>query len=237
MPYSPKVTLVPPLAAPWRSGRCCLRCFTLRGMSISSALLACGRWHGGLRSRVLAFLAGLVWPVLAWRACPVPAGGAGRAALALRRAARTLAGPQGGGRRLALGPGLRCLAPVDPDLHADPAEGGPRLVEAVVDVGAQRVQRHPPLAVELRPRHLRAAQPAGALHPDALGATLHRGLHGLAHRAAERDPAGQLLGHALGDELRVDLGVLDLEDVQLEDRKSTRLNSSHPSISYAVFCL
>src|SRR5690348_18130103 len=24
---------------------------------------------------------------------------------------------------------------------------------------------------------------------------------------------------------------------QLEDRKSTRLNSSHPSISYAVFCL
>src|SRR5690348_17362697 len=26
-------------------------------------------------------------------------------------------------------------------------------------------------------------------------------------------------------------------DVQVEDRKSTRLNSSHPSISYAVFCL
>src|SRR5438876_3118092 len=25
--------------------------------------------------------------------------------------------------------------------------------------------------------------------------------------------------------------------VQVEDRKSTRLNSSHPSISYAVFCL
>src|SRR5438876_12194220 len=29
-------------------------------------------------------------------------------------------------------------------------------------------------------------------------------------------------------------GVLDLGS---EDRKSTRLNSSHPSISYAVFCL
>src|SRR5438876_6587981 len=26
-------------------------------------------------------------------------------------------------------------------------------------------------------------------------------------------------------------------DVTYEDRKSTRLNSSHPSISYAVFCL
>src|SRR5690348_17465213 len=30
-------------------------------------------------------------------------------------------------------------------------------------------------------------------------------------------------------------GYLDREEA--EDRKSTRLNSSHPSISYAVFCL
>src|SRR5690348_17743446 len=28
-----------------------------------------------------------------------------------------------------------------------------------------------------------------------------------------------------------------LERDQVQDRKSTRLNSSHPSISYAVFCL
>src|SRR5438876_5865388 len=28
-----------------------------------------------------------------------------------------------------------------------------------------------------------------------------------------------------------------VEDVDVVDRKSTRLNSSHPSISYAVFCL
>src|SRR5690348_17392052 len=27
------------------------------------------------------------------------------------------------------------------------------------------------------------------------------------------------------------------KDIRLGDRKSTRLNSSHPSISYAVFCL
>src|SRR5688572_32738215 len=31
--------------------------------------------------------------------------------------------------------------------------------------------------------------------------------------------------------------VLDGEIVALEDRKSTRLNSSHSQISYAVFCL
>src|SRR6266581_949222 len=134
MPYSPKVTLVPPLAAPWRSGRCC----------------------------------------------------------------------------------LRCLTPVDPDLHADPAEGGPRLVEAVVNVGAQRVQRDAPFPVELRPGHLRAAEAAGALHPDALGPALHSGLHGLAHGTPERDPAGQLLRYPLGDQLGIDLGVLDLEDVELD---------------------
>src|SRR2546421_7768676 len=33
------------------------------------------------------------------------------------------------------------------------------------------------------------------------------------------------------------LGALDLHPVAIEDRKSTRLNSSHDQISYAVFCL
>src|SRR5690348_17645080 len=30
--------------------------------------------------------------------------------------------------------------------------------------------------------------------------------------------------------------IFDAQILMLEDRKSTRLNSSHPSISYAVFC-
>ena len=112
--------------------------------------------------------------------------------------------------------GLHDVALVDPDLDADAAEGGLGLVDAVVDVRAQRVQRHATLAVELRAAHLGAAEAAGALHPDALDArALLRRLHRLAHRAAEADAAGELLGHALGDELRVGLGVLDLEDVQL----------------------
>src|SRR3954454_4530608 len=46
MPNSANVTAVPPLAAPPRPGWCCLRCLTLRGMSISSALLV-GRSVGG----------------------------------------------------------------------------------------------------------------------------------------------------------------------------------------------
>src|SRR5699024_12677099 len=39
-----------------------------------------------------------------------------------------------------------------------------------------------------------------------------------------------LFSFQLGDPIRTDFG-------QVRDRKSTRLNSSHVSISYAVFCL
>src|SRR5262249_46375444 len=88
--------------------------------------------------------------------------------------------------------------------------------EAVVDVGAQRVQRHASLAIELGPGHLRAAEPPRALYADALHPrALQRGLHALAHRPPEADPVRQLLGHALGHQLCVALGVFHLEDVQL----------------------
>src|SRR5699024_2134672 len=41
-------------------------------------------------------------------------------------------------------------------------------------------------------------------------------------------------GEALFDQA---IGFPSQEDIHLKDRKSTRLNSSHVSISYAVFCL
>src|SRR5262249_26340778 len=53
------------------------------------------------------------------------------------------------------------LALVDPALDADAAERRAGLVEAVVDVGAQRVQRHAAVGVLLGARHLGAAQAAG----------------------------------------------------------------------------
>src|SRR5690348_18064165 len=60
------------------------------------------------------------------------------------------------------------------------------------------------------------------------------------HRAVRRSsPVGQSspmyfvgVDLAWGQKQRTGLAVLDGKD-----RKSTRLNSSHPSISYAVFCL
>src|SRR5690606_26447391 len=108
------------------------------------------------------------------------------------------------------------VALVDPDLHADAAEGGLGLVEAVVDVGAESVQGHSALAVELRAAHLRASQAARDLDPHALGAGALRTLEALAHGATERDTGAELLRDALRDELGLGLGVLDLEDVELD---------------------
>src|SRR3712207_8423949 len=63
-------------------------------------------------------------------------------------------------------------------------------------------------------------------------------------RALERPVGrgeGQVLREVLADPLAVRVLTLaqGQEDVALgdEDRKSTRLNSSHANISYAVFCL
>src|SRR3712207_7674826 len=47
----------------------------------------------------------------------------------------------------------------------------------------------------------------------------------------------QDLGHSEGGGHALDLGVRRPITVRRTDRKSTRLNSSHANISYAVFCL
>ena len=53
------------------------------------------------------------------------------------------------------------------------------------------------------------------LHPDAEGPGLLGVLHGPLHGPAEGDAVGQLVGDALGDQGGVELGLLDLLDVQL----------------------
>src|SRR3712207_8688617 len=59
-------------------------------------------------------------------------------------------------------------------------------------------------------------------------------------------PSDRLVSHRREDEARyhkaeplagADASVLDAERPGAGDRKSTRLNSSHANISYAVFCL
>src|SRR6185312_1690081 len=98
------------------------------------------------------------------------------------------------GRRLGLGDQVRAealghhLALVDPAFDADPAGRRAGLEEAVVDVGAKRVQWHTAVRVAFGPRHLGAAEAAGDLDLDALGAGAHRRGQGAFHRAAEGDP-------------------------------------------------
>src|SRR2546430_13676015 len=86
-----------------------------------------------------------------------------------------------------------------------------------------------PYTTLFRSRHFEAAQ----LGEDALGiADVTRDVDGPRLAAEGRDL--ELLGHDVVDE-----GALDHLPCQplVGDRKSTRLNSSHSQISYAVFCL
>src|SRR4029453_13258147 len=85
------------------------------------------------------------------------------------------------------------LPVVVPALDADPPGRGARLVEAVVDVGAKRVQRDAPVGVALGPSHLGAPHPSGDLDLHPLRAGAHRRRQGALHRAPERDPVLELL--------------------------------------------
>src|SRR5690606_31472091 len=107
------------------------------------------------------------------------------------------------------------LALVDPGLDSDDSVLRLRLGEAVVDVGAERVQRHAAFAVPLRTRDLGAVQAAGHVDLDAQRAQAHRVAHRALHRTAEHDAALQLLRDRLGDQLRVELGLAHLGDVDV----------------------
>src|SRR5262249_5523741 len=170
-----------------------------------------------------------------WAAGRGPAGGAGPSSAGARDPAPARCLPRGLAYRhggllgdLVLGGGLvgQDVALVDPDLHADASERGTGLGLAVVDVGPQGVQRHPALAVPLLAAHLGAAEPAAALHADPLRARLHRGLHGALHRPAERHPPGQLVRDTLGDQRGVELGLLDLLNVEVNPRVARDLQQA-----------
>src|SRR5690625_4066642 len=66
--------------------------------------------------------------------------------------------------------------------------------------------------------------------------------HGTEIRLRHRNPLGNLLRGALIGVVETNPGVSGgtvalVTGIYEEDRKSTRLNSSHVAISYAVFCL
>src|SRR5579875_1619632 len=310
IPKSPKVTVVPPLAAPVSRPRCCLRCLTLRGMSISVDLppevrcfvvlvpapalhllvlgelalevVGLGRRREEVRDRppgravcvrVARFPAiglrcsrrgrrrnGTVARCSPGTGTRVPVGLADLLAVEEPLLTRELLGGEllggelGGARsgsaeagapaatargdeaaRPALPRGLadgHCgltgdllvdrdlvgedVSLVDPDLHPDASRGGLGLAEPVVDVGPQGVQGHTPLPVRLLPRHLGPAEAPRALDPHALGAGLLDRLHRPLHGPPEGDTPVELVADALCDERGVELGLLDLLDVELD---------------------
>ena len=105
------------------------------------------------------------------------------------------------------------IAAIDPHLDADDAVGGLGFGEAVVDVGLQRVQRYTAFAIPLAARDLDAVQAARGHDLDALRTQAHGVLHRALHRAAEHDALFELLRDAVGDQLRVDLGLAHFFDV------------------------
>src|SRR5258706_3413189 len=172
--------------------RCCLRYLTRFGINISGS--SPGRGAGGAGSAI--------------RHGPGTAAGRGRPHAVVRLGA-ALRDP---------GHGLvEQLAVEHPHLDPARAVGRERRGAREIDVGAQRVERHPPLAVGLVARHFGAAQAARAGDADALRAGAHRGSDRLLHAAAERDALLELLGDVLGDQLGVEVGALDLLDVELHD--------------------
>src|SRR5450432_2686158 len=101
-----------------------------------------------------------------------------------------------------------------PHLDADDAVGGLRLGKAVIDVGAERVQRHAALADCFSARDFRAVETPGDAYLDAERTRTHRVRHGTLHRTAEHHALLELLRDAVGDKLRVELGLADLGDIQ-----------------------
>src|ERR1700722_3060438 len=102
---------------------------------------------------------------------------------------------------------------IDPGLNPDHAIGGARFGKAVIDIGAQGVQRQTALQVPLRTRDLVAIQTAGDANLDALATETERGIDGLAHGAAEANTLLQLQCDVLGYQLRVQLRLVHLENV------------------------
>src|SRR6202012_4973171 len=100
-----------------------------------------------------------------------------------------------------------------PHLDAAGAVGRLRRRHAVIDVGAQRVQRHAAFAVPFHARDLGAAETARAVDTNAFGAEAHRRLHRALHGAAERDAALELLGDRFGDQRGVKFGLADFDNV------------------------
>src|SRR5688572_20950910 len=102
---------------------------------------------------------------------------------------------------------------IDPALHADRPVRRERRREPVIHVRLERRQRDRPHDHLLGAGDFGTAEPPGDHDLDPLRARLHRRLRPLLEHAAEAGALLELLGDRLGDELSVQVRVLDLDDL------------------------
>src|SRR6185437_2437555 len=105
------------------------------------------------------------------------------------------------------------VSAIDPHLDADLAVGGFRFAETVIDIGPQRVQRQTSLQIPLGACDFVAVQPARDANLDPFATETQRRVDALAHGAAKADALLKLKGDVLGYELRIELRLVDLDDV------------------------
>src|SRR5687768_5162318 len=91
-----------------------------------------------------------------------------------------------------------------------------RLGNGVIDVGTQRVKRRPSFLVAFGTSHLGTAQTTGNLDLDPFGAKTHGAGHAHLRCPAERYPAFNLAGNAVGNQPGIELRTLYFEDVDLD---------------------
>ena len=89
---------------------------------------------------------------------------------------------------------------------------------AVIDVGPERMEGHPALAIPLGTGDFGAAEASGAIDADAFGTKPHGRLNDALHGPADGNPALHLLGDVFGHQLGLDLGLADFDDVQVRLR-------------------
>src|SRR5207245_3486278 len=125
----------------------------------------------------------------------------------------------------------------DAEECAADADGGHRDTDREQDgVGGERDESQPPAADEAaedeeQDRQERQADEHANADPEAHPGPMHERLARAAREPREEDDDEQ------PEQKQADEPAQPIDEESGRDRKSTRLNSSHGSISYAVFCL
>src|SRR5664280_174745 len=112
---------------------------------------------------------------------------------------------------------LGCISLVEPHLDSDTAELDESRFIGVGYVSFQGLKRHAPFTIPLGAGDLGPAETATALNLDTACASSHCALDDLLHRALIGDTLLDICNNALCQNLGVEIGMLDLLDIDVQD--------------------